>query len=252
MASSSDIDLNDNIIDLSRLWEQYPKADVLAIWMGLSTNNDKGIILDNMEAGYTLRVIYGGGSAAFSKTNLSWVGGVVKIVGAVTKAGIDAATDGEGIIVNPSIDAISDGLNSAFSGASIEGKVRNFWGQSDGGKYEIDEGGVIVCMPSAYGTIYSNDDTHLKDDGVHEDGRIQKYYKPAIVDANSFFPCNRPGGLMEQTAKRSGAACILAWDKESAFGDNVGWYEIKVVVSRPGVSGEEAENAVSNTHIFSN
>ena len=46
MASSSDIDLNDNIIDLSRLWEQYPKADVLAIWIGLSTNNDKGIILD--------------------------------------------------------------------------------------------------------------------------------------------------------------------------------------------------------------
>ena len=107
-------------------------------------------------------------------------------------------------------------------------------------------------MPSAYGTIYSNDDTHLKDDGVHEDGRIQKYYKPAIVDANSFFPCNRPGGLMEQTAKRSGAACILAWDKESALGDNVGWYEIKVVVSRPGVTGEEAENAVSNTHIFNN
>ena len=110
----------------------------------------------------------------------------------------------------------------------------------DGGNYAQNEGGIIVCMPSARGPMYAHDKNHLEAAAASA-GRFEDYLSSDMKD-KCFFPTridreNGENGTLRsarpQVADQDGVLHILAFD--SIYDDNAGSYEVKFRIKRsPG------------------
>ena len=128
-----------------------------------------------------------------------------------------------------------------YSGS--KGKIRTGYGKVRGkSRFATKEGGIIVCMPSAHGSIYAAPDTYL-DKGSEVNGRLLKYVKPHLRNW-CFFPCRKAGGLMEKPALKDGPAHILVFDK--AHEDNAGAYKVKLTVTRPQGATKDIQKKLSS------
>ncbi len=115
------------------------------------------------------------------------------------------------------------------------------------GDYARNEGGIVVCMPSAHGPMYANDKNHLGADAASR-GRFPKYLgSESDMKDKCFFPARvsrsaRAGEVLEPVlerwAQQDGVLHVLAFDSD--YDDNAGSYEIKFRIRRiANGTGEE-------------
>ena len=205
-------------------------AQDVVLWAEISSTDDSGVSVQNIKKGDTIRIESVSGICSFSEKSatqkvLSVVGVVGEVLGSATVGGVVGTA---GKIVKSQTSSIKTELdNSAMKSG---GKRRDGYGKDIGGdEFATQEGGIIVCMPSAHGPIYAGKDTCL-DDRSKRNGRLP-YYIPQSIRDKCFFPCRGPGGvMMEMEAQMDGTLYILVFDSD--YSDNVGSYEVRFRVLR--------------------
>lgn len=194
------------------------------IMVGVSSNDPVGAQIAGLEAGDYVGIGEMAGEASFSTVKVKLIKGIINVVNKIVGDTADILTDGA---AEPVVDAWNDSLDLLEKGFDNDkpDKERDAWGETKDGGYAVDEGGVLVCLPQAGGSLHQND---IKlDNDAGSNGRLPKYYP----QGKAFFPCNLPGGLLYAEATKPGTAYILAYD--SKFEDNQGVYNLEVCVLRP-------------------
>ena len=222
-----------------------PSAKGVAIWAKVSATDSSGVSISNVEKGDIIRVEAIAGFCSFSdKSFMGKLKSVADIVGGTLSSGLPLISGNKALKVGNALKKAASPLKS-YSGR--RGRVRTGYGKVKGkGKFSTTEGGIIVCMPSAHGPIYAAKDTHLSRD-AETYGRLPQYV-PASIRDRCFFPCRKPGGVMEKKALKNGPAYILVFDK--GYNDNAGAYEVKVTVTRPGRGTGDIREGLAS--LFSN
>lgn len=206
-----------------------PDARDVAIWTEISSTDDSGVTIQGIKKDDTIEIESIAGICSFSgqttgRRVLSVVGIVGGILGATT--GI-AGTAGK--LLKSQASSIKTEVGNASAKGDGGGKRRDGYGKDVGGKeFAANEGGIIVCMPSARGPIYASQDNHLADDAKKE-GRLRAHVRKAIQN-KCFFPCREEGGEMARKAQEDGTLHILVFDSD--FSDNAGSYEMRFRVRR--------------------
>ena len=118
-------------------------------------------------------------------------------------------------------------------------KARDGYGRRMNGAYAEKEGGIVICMPSAYGPMYANDNNHFES-GAVEHGRFGTYMNEETdMRGKCFFPTRNDritdqnivlSSVMENTVDQDGVLHILAFD--SRYEDNAGSYQVKFRIIR--------------------
>lgn len=240
--ATTDSDKLSNIINLGVIDAQYQNGELIGygLWITLSSNDSKGIVIEGLLQGDNLAVTFAEGICSFSATDLSPIAGVVTVVGAITQVGLTVVSDGAFAAAAPVFNAATTEIAGYFVDKTSDSKHRDAFGADPNGVFQHDEGGVIVCMPEARSTIFSNENTQPgRDDSSDYDKRGRLIaYTPSLVkdDYNSFFLCrDAADGTMNGTVKLdSGEAALVAFDKSDAFDDNNGYYTLHLVITRAG------------------
>lgn len=208
------------------------------ILVGVSSNDPIGAQIANVEPGDIIGIGEMAGDCSFSTVSVKLIKGIINVANKIAGETAEILTDGAAEPVvkawNESLKALEDG----FDQKQINTKLRDAWGETKGGGYATDEGGVLVCLPQSGGPL--NQNQFKLDSDAGKNGRLPKYYP----QGNAFFPCNLPGGTMFAAASTGGTAYILAYD--SQFSDNQGAYNIEVCIMRPSKapSGLSTDDAI--------
>jgi hypothetical protein len=221
------------------------QAEAFKLWASISSNDDVGIIIDNVLPGDEIIIYDASGIASFKETSMKLIKGVVGIANAIATSALVYATDGAAApFVKQWNDAL-DKVGDAVGDGDIKHGRRDAYGRDPGtGDYAKDEGGLIVCMPETNGAVYATDDYHLED-GAKDHGRQYKYYPEKAKKNNVFYPCNVSGGVMSATATKAGAIHILAFDEK--FTDNCGAYTVGLIVVRQNrPSGKSRDQVIAD------
>lgn len=216
------------------------------LWVSIPSNDETGVIIDNVQPGDQIFIYDASGICSFDKTNMDLVKSIVGLANAVAGSILLYATDGEAEIFLRSWNQALSAIGDAVGDADIEHKRRDAYGRDPGtGDYAKNEGGLIVCMPKSKGAVYATSDYYLLD-GTKDNGRKYDYYSDTAKNANLFYPCNVSGGLMSKTATEAGAMHVLAFDED--FSDNAGAYNVGIIVvraNRPsGASSTDVYNSL--------
>ena len=223
-----------------------PNATTVDVWAEISATDHSGITVDGIKAGDVVEIVDVSGICSFDSNLGQKVLSLVAIISG-TAAAASSLFDIEKVE-----GRIKDFKHQASelakeAGDALKGSRRDGYGQDPGtGEFATEEGGLLVCMPSACGVFYATEENHLTGN-AHEDGRLLIHTKSNLQDHNCFFPCRKDGGVMKTKAKQDGTLHIIAFD--SNFGDNAGKYEVKFRVSRPtpeGTSPAKKKNTTSN------
>lgn len=195
----------------------------VSLWAKINSADSTGVTIDNVEKGDVFKIEFIGGSASFSdRSGWDHIKSIVGIVGTIPSAILGTL----GAKVAEKLKEASKNANlNSYAGKGLQ---RNGYGRKGRDKrFALKEGGIIVCMPSAQGTIHAHKGSYLHKSAETE-GRLREHIQAGIRD-KCFFPVR--GKRMEMQASESGVICILAFDSE--FEDNQGAYEVKFTVTRP-------------------
>lgn len=211
-----------------------PDASDIAIWTEISSTDDSGVSVQGIKKGDTIEIESIAGICAFSGQTSG--GRVLSIIGIV--GGVLGATSGIPATAGKLLKSQASSIKSAIGNASASdgdgGKRRDGYGKDVGGQeFAANEGGIIVCMPSAHGPIYASEDNRFEDNAKKE-GRLPKHVRTGIRE-KCFFPCREDGGLMKKEAAEDGTLHILVFDSD--FSDNAGSYEMRFRIMRKKRSG---------------
>ena len=148
---------------------------------------------------------------------------VKRIAGMALSAAVPLA----GGAITTALDTVKEhGKFTSDHAPTDKGKARDGYGHVQGKSvFAAKEGGIVVCMPSAGGPIYADDET--LDDDVEKYGRLPRYVHQDFRD-RCFFPCRKPAGLMEMPASKNGTAYMLAFDAKHE--DNAGVYVVEFTI----------------------
>lgn len=202
---------------------------------GLVSANDRiGFKIDNLKEGDIIHIESISGIASFTKGGIpNTVSSIIAMAGALF---IDGKSKRAGKLDGSTGAQVHDLIMNAIRelNKNINNKRRDGYGKDPGSKdYGRNEGGIIVCMPSAYGAIYAGGNHNLKNG--KKTPREPTYWPDVVKRTNSFFPCRdcHPKQMTRRVTKKgnSGVATILAFDKD--FGDNSGHYKFTIKITRP-------------------
>lgn len=117
-------------------------------WAEISATDDCGVAVDGLKEGDVLRIIDISGIASFAKGKS---GLILSIISAATGLATNTAW-------KTAVDAVRKGLTKNAPEDDEGGKKRNGYGREIGGAepFAEKEGGIIVCMPSGGGVVYSS------------------------------------------------------------------------------------------------
>lgn len=209
----------------------------VALWAEISSTDDSGVTVQGIKKGDMVVIESISGICSFSgRSGAKKVLSVVGIVGEVLGS---AVTGGAAAAVGKMVKSQAGSIKTELGNSSAEGggKRRDGYGKDVGGnEFATEEGGIIVCMPSAHGPIYAGKDIHL--DGPSKTvGRLAEHVNPRIRN-KCFFPCREEGGTMQQRAREDGTLYILAFDSD--YSDNIGSYEVRFRVIRETALSSES------------
>ncbi len=183
-----------------------------------------GVTLAGLRTGDVVKIRRILGWCTFSdKSTARKVAGLVSAVVPLLPGG------GVATIAKKALDAVKkDGGFSVVQGTG--GKRRNGYGRVAGkDEFATKDGGIIVCMPSAMGTISARKGTYLRN-GAEKHGRLPEYY-PDSIKGRAFFPSRERRGQREMAASVDGPASIIVFDSD--YLDNRGVYVVDLDVIRP-------------------
>jgi len=203
----------------------------LDVWVEVSPTDQDGITIAGIKKGDRVIIEDASGICSFAKTKLDSVAGIVAIANGVLQDGANYYAGDKAEETQEAFNEQRKVLQELLT-KDVKHKRRDAFGLDPGtGDYGKNEGGLIVCMPSAKGAIYATPE-HRLGGGAKSNGRLPEYVASVIKDEwNSFFPCRLEGGVTDCVAIDDGAVHILAFDQK--FSDNAGTYSVNVRVERP-------------------
>ena len=231
-----DIDVNEFVSTNDPLaFPEYAKG--ISIWAKVSATDHSGVRISNVKKGDIIRVVSISGLCSFSDksfvANFLSVCGIVGFVGAaLDKAGLGSSA------VGTIAQTIKEGSKALKPYAGQRGKIRTGYGEKMSGSYARKEGGILVCMPQAHGSIYATDRNHLDKD-AERNGRLHKYV-PLHNQGKCFFPY--PDGSMEGRATDDGTVHVLTFDKDHM--DNDGAYDVEFTIIRADEDTFDTQDAL--------
>jgi hypothetical protein len=206
------------------------QAEAFKLWASIPSNDDVGIIIDNVLPGDEIVIYDASGIASFKSTSMALIKGVVGIANALATSALVYATDGAAAPFVKEWNNALDKVGKAVGDSDIKHGRRDAYGRDPGtGDYGKHEGGLIVCMPESKGAVYATSDYYLED-GAKDHGRKYKYYSDKAKSHNVLYPCNVTDGKMSAVAGVAGAIHVLAFDEK--FTDNAGAYTVGLIVIR--------------------
>lgn len=205
--------------------------DAMAIdfWSVISSNDEVGIVIDNLKQGDIVHVDSISGIASFDNSINKILAGFVAIASGILHDGASYYTNDEAEETNKAITQQTNAIVSELS-KDVKDKRRDGYGQDpSSGHFGKNEGGVIMCMPTSNGALYAASENNLKS-GSKSDGRLPRYFSDNIRRQNSWFPARKAGGILTQYVQQDGPLHVLAFD--SSFRDNGGSYTFHIVITR--------------------
>jgi hypothetical protein len=206
-------------------WDR--KDDEVLLVVFVNAADPLGISIDGLHANDTIEILSASGLASFTKDKGNpLASSIVGLVSAGAKVAATAAGLGE---LDPVIDAAQKFAQDQFKATNNPEKIRNAFGiEPSSGLKAREEGGLLVCLPSAGGPYYSGDGDH-KSRWIQSDGtRNVDKNLPAVMKGNAFFPAQ--GSNNARSCPIAGQAYILAWDWN--FADNAGFYKVFVKLKK--------------------
>ena len=193
------------------------------IWASINTADDHGISVDNVKHGDKLTIEAISGVGYFAGQSGWWkvLSMIYKVSGAFAPTGLAADT----VITALSEETLpGDGRDDDDDGKS---KPRDGYGRklNNGGKFAEEEGGIVVCMPTASGPMYAHSGNHFKNGSGRSTNNLKA---DSEMKNNCFFPTRARG---EISLEGDGVLYIYAFDKN--YRDNAGNYEVKFRIERP-------------------
>ena len=206
-------------------WDRAENEAVLVVFVNAA--DPLGVSIDGLQAGDTAQIMSASGVASFSEDKGNPLAS--SIVGLVATGANVAATALGAPEVVPVITAAEKFAQDQFKATGAKTKKRDAFGVDPGSGHKArQEGGLLVCLPEAGGTLYSGDGDHktrwIKGDGVRSDDKL-----PAHL-FGAFFP--RQGETVHNTrvVRQGGQMYLLPWDWK--FEDNAGYYKVFVKLKK--------------------
>jgi hypothetical protein len=206
-------------------WDRKEDQALLVIFINAA--DFLGVSIEGLEPWDSIEITSAAGIASFSEDN----GNSTKrsLIGLVATGATVAATVTGHPEAIPLVEAAESFAKDQFKQDNVRSKRRDPFGQDPGtGHKARQEGGVLVCLPSAKGLYYSGDGDHkdrwIKD---HEDRTASNL--PKHIPVGTAFFLNRNVTNKMQT-EQAGEAYIIAWDHK--FEDNAGYYKLFVRLSK--------------------
>jgi hypothetical protein len=203
------------------IWSE--KDPQLALVIFLNSGDPMGVGVLGIKPTDRIQFVSSVGHASFSESTENK--GVPALIG-IAAAGADLTAAAFGFPeVAPLIEAGSKFAKEQFKEKEVKDKIRDPFGE-DPGSHDMarQEGGVLVCSPTAHGILSSGTDQEL---WVKKGKRIDANRPDHVRRAKSFFLRR---GMGEQTFAEGGDMFLLAWDFD--FSDNFGFYELHVIMKR--------------------
>jgi hypothetical protein len=196
----------------------------LALVIFLNAGDPTGVAIQGVKATDRIQFVAAAGSASFAEETKNK--GVAAAIGVVAAgAQVTAAAFGAPQAA-PVIGAARTFAQQQFQAKQLKTKVRDPYGEDPKSHQKArQEGGVLVCSPTAHGVLYSGADGRF---WIKEPGnRIDTHRPDHIKHYNSFFLRR---GMRPQTFADAGDIYLIPWDFD--FTDNFGFYELHVILKR--------------------
>lgn len=204
------------------MWSE--KDPQLALMVFLNAGDSLGVGVLGVKTTDRIQFVASVGHASFAEeTENKGISGLIGIAAAGAELGAAAFGFPE---VAPVIAAGSKFAQDQFKEKQVKTKVRDAFGEDPGSHHKArQEGGVLVCAPTAFGILSSGEDEKywIKPPG----NRIDANRPDHVRKTKSFFLRR---GMGEQTFQGAGDVFLVAWDH--AFSDNFGFYELHVIMKR--------------------
>ena len=194
-------------------WNRRLKEATFVIFVNAA--DPLGVAISNLKKGDEVEVASAVGYASFGEGS-----------GRITSSIVgDTAPMGRG---RSWITAGPEFARRAFAWPRRNERRDAFGRDPDLGEWCRDDGGVLICLPSA-GGIY-----HQNDHGIREGEPRWDRHRPGHVTCGFFpLPADIPDAKTHNTRRvtRDGELYVVAWDSE--FEDNQGYYTVFLKIRRP-------------------
>jgi hypothetical protein len=197
----------------------------LAILAFINAHDQYGLCVTGVRNGDIYEHVAATGSASFSTaTKNNGIAGLITV--AAAGLNILASAYGQAELV-PLITAGSKFAQQQFPESTQPNESRDPYGVETNGSLAREEGGVIVCEPSAQGIYHSGDSNHrghwVQGDGVRNDSN-----KPQHIPRRQAFFLQQ--GMAPRPLHGDGDLFLAAWDW--SFLDNSGFYLVHAILRR--------------------
>ncbi|WP_371550452.1 hypothetical protein OG266_34300 [Streptomyces sp. NBC_00554] len=205
-------------------WNTDEDMAVIAFINAMSID---GVMVSGVRDGDTFELERASGRATFDVgTDNEAIPGLISI--AAVGANIAAGAFGQPELI-PLINAASTFAQQRFPETSTRGRARNAFGEDDNGGRARQEGGVIVCNPSARAPYTSGDEDH-QSRWIQGNGQRISENLPDHISAGSAFFLRRDMG--SERIQGTGEMTLSAWDHGDFAADNSGFYRVRFILRR--------------------
>jgi len=199
----------------------------LAVIAFINAAERDGVCVSGVRNGDTFELERASGRATFDVgTNNEAIAGLISI--AAVGADVAAGVFGQPELV-PLINAASTFAQQRFPETQSRGRARDAFGKGDGGGSARQEGGVIVCNPSARTTYTSGDEDH-QSRWIQGNGQRTSENLPDHISAGSAFFLRQDMGT--EQIQGTGEMTLSAWDHGDFAADNSGSYRVRFILRR--------------------
>jgi hypothetical protein len=197
----------------------------LAILAFINAHDEWGLCVQGVRDGDIYEHVAATGTASFStETENNGIAGLITV--AAAGLNILASAYGQADLV-PLIAAGANYAEQQFPESTRPSQRRDPYGVDPGGSLARQEGGLIVCEPSAQGIYHSGDSDHrghwVQGSGVRNDAN-----KPQHIPRHQAFFLQQ--GMAPRSLHGNGDLFLAAWDWK--FSDNSGSYLVHAILRR--------------------
>jgi hypothetical protein len=197
----------------------------LAILAFINAHDQYGLCVTGVRDGDIYEHVAATGSASFStETSNNGIAGLITV--AAAGLNVLASAYGQAELV-PLITAGAKFAEQQFPESAHPSESRDPYGVETNGSLAREEGGVIVCEPSAQGVYHSGDPDHkghwVQGNGVRNDAN-----KPQHIPPHQAFFLQQ--GMAPRPLHGNGDLFLAAWDW--SFLDNSGFYLVHAILRR--------------------
>jgi hypothetical protein len=201
----------------------------MAVLAFVNSSSVEGLRVTGVRDGDSFQLDTASGNATFAvNTQNEGIPGLISVV--AVGADVAAGVFGQEELI-PFINAASEYAQQRFPERQVNAKPRDPFGVDNDGGLARAEGGVIICAPAAHQLYHSGSDS---DEGrrrwIQGNGQRIPVNFPAQILADTAFFLTSDAPL--QTLFGTGTMILGAWDGESAFSDNFGFYQMSFILRR--------------------